>query len=257
MDVVPQTRVAITGAGGFLGRALVTGLAPHFPLRLFDVIPLSPPTGSESIEGSVADLNSALKLCDGCSDLVIAHMATNRPEIYGTPAVPFDVNVKGTANLLHAATVHGLRRVVLVSSTAVVGEQMERGDFLTADLPLIPLKTRYGLTKALQEMTAQHFHRETGIPVSILRPGYICDEESLSDKYGKKRRTVNWQFIDPRDIAEAARLSIMLPNLKYDVFYMLGYPTAETRADIKHAREVLGWRPCHTFERYEHDAPVP
>jgi nucleoside-diphosphate-sugar epimerase len=248
------TRIAVTGAAGFLGQAIVKNLGAHWPLRLLDITAAAAPANSESLIGSVANLDDAMKLCEGCSDLVIAHMAPNRPEIYGTPIVPFDVNVKGTANLLHAAAAHKMRRVVLMSSTGVVGGHIARETFLTADLPPAPLKSRYALTKALQEMIVRHFHDDTGAPVSVLRPAYICDEDSLTDKYGKKRNTVNWQFIDPRDIAEGVRLSLLAANLKYDVFYMLGHPKAESRADMRHAREVLGWQPRHTFERYPLDA---
>ena len=209
----------------------------------------------ESVAGDAAELQDAMALCEGCSDLVIAHMAPNRPEIYGTPEIPFDVNVKGAANLFHAAARHGLRRVVLISSTGVVGGQVEEGLFLSRDLPGRP-NSLYGLTKLLQESIAEYFHRQTGIGVAVLRPAHICDEDTLTDKYGKRLTATNWVMIDRRDIAEAVRLSLLAPSLDYEVFYVLGHPDSETRADVKYTRNFLGWIPRHTFDIYSHDGSL-
>jgi nucleoside-diphosphate-sugar epimerase len=248
-------RVAITGGAGFLGRSLTRILAEHFPVRVLDIV--SVPGVVDCLVGDVSRLENALAVCEGCSDLVIGHMAPNQPEIYGTPTLPFDVNVKGTANLLHAAVVHGIKRVVLISSISAVEAQHLAGDFLTPDLPPSPLRM-YPLTKALQEEVAKYYHRTQGLEVAVLRPAYICDEDSISDKYGKRRTTVNWQFIDPRDIGEAARLALTVPQLGYEVFYLLGHPDADAHADMHRLREFLGWKPRHTFEKFPRDGePAP
>ena len=127
---------------------------------------------------------------------------------------------------------------------------------MTADLPLAP-QAMYSLTKALQEQIARYYFENHGIEVSVLRPYYICDEDTLSDKYGRKPQTVNFQFIDRRDIAEAARLSFLVPKLGYEIFYTLGHPDAETRMDVKHLRDFLGWKPKHTFEKFPRDGEIP
>jgi len=246
-------RIAITGAAGFLGQRLVECLGQHFPLRLMDVQPIS--SEWETRIGSVSELDDAMALCEGCSHLVIAHMAPNRPGVYDTPTIPYDVNVKGTANLLHAAHVHGIKRVVLISSTGVVLGH-PTGTFLKTDLPGLPGLGAYCLTKLLQENIAEHFHREKGLQISVLRPGYICDEDSVTDKYGTKRPSVNWQFIDPRDIADAVYLSLIHPSLEFEVFYLIGHPDAEQHADIKRTKEFLGWLPKHTFEKYPRDEEI-
>ncbi len=253
MQISP-TRVAITGAAGFLGKAIVTNLSSHYPVRLMDVVPME--GYEDTLVGSVADLAVAAKLCEGCSDLIIAHMAPNRPEVYATPDLPFDVNVKGTANLFHAAVACGIRRVVLISSGGAVQAAHRNGTFLTDKLPHSP-EAYYTLTKALQEDIAEYFHRTKGIPVSILRPAYITDEDSLKDKYGRHKPTVNWQFIDPRDIAEAARLSLLVPDLGFEIFYTLGHPDADAHADVQRTRDRLGWQPKHTFEKYPTDDGRP
>ncbi len=243
-------RVAITGAAGFLGKGLTSVLGAHFPLRVLDVVPAEGPW--ESRVGDVSRLEDALALCAGCSGLVIAHMVPSGPENYATPALPLDVNVKGTANLFHAAQVHGISRVVLISSIAVVQEPYDAGAFLRLDLPAAP-RTLYGLTKSLQEEIARFYHRVHRMEIAILRPAYICDEDTVSDKYGNRRPTVNWQFIDPRDIAEAARLALVAPQLDCETFYLMGHPDADAHAEMPPLRQRLGWKARHTFERYPRD----
>lgn len=245
----PQTptRVALTGAAGFLGRTLSTSLASHFPLRTLDVQRVE--GDWEKVLGSAAKLDDALALCEGCSHLVIAHMAPNRPEVYENPTIPFDVNVKGVANLFHAASVHGINRVVLISSTAVVAGYMATGQFLDRDLPENPLNT-YALTKALQESIAKYYHERKGMEVAVFRPAHICDDDTLVDKYQKKLSCANWVMIDPRDIAEAVRLALIAPEIDYQTFYILGHAEAEAHADLKHTYEFLGWRPKHRFEQH-------
>jgi uronate dehydrogenase len=254
MSTRTPTRIAITGAAGFLGRGMVTVLGAHYPLRLFDVKAVEGP--HESIVGDVAKLEDAMALCAGCSDLVIGHMAPQGSPNYDTPVVPFDVNVKGTANLFHAAWKHGIKRVALVSSGGSVHRHQLAGTFMTADLPFAPTNM-YTLTKALQEFVARYYFDVHGIEVAVIRPYLICDEDSLGDKYGKVRPTVNYQFCDPRDIAEVARLAFEVPKLGYDIFYPLGHPDAVTKVDVKHLRDTLGWKPKHTFEKYPRDGEVP
>jgi len=52
--------------------------------------------------------------------------------------LPFDINVKGTANLFAVAVEQGIRKVVLISSVGVVERAQRTGEFLRRDLPLQP-----------------------------------------------------------------------------------------------------------------------
>ena len=70
--------------------------------------------------GDVADLEACRTATRGVDALVIAHMATRQTGSYDTPAAAFDVNVKGTANVLFAAVENGVKRAILISSCGVV-----------------------------------------------------------------------------------------------------------------------------------------
>ncbi|HEY8966279.1 MAG TPA: NAD(P)-dependent oxidoreductase, partial [Candidatus Methylacidiphilales bacterium] len=201
----PLPRVLVTGAAGFLGQALVSVLRhAGFAVRSLDVtaLPYSLRGACEELVGDIADPSLATRACEGVDSLVLAHMAPNRPEVYASPNLPFDVNVKGTALLLDAASKARLRRAVLVSSIAVVEGHLGGAARITLDLPPAPTSP-YGFTKQLQEDILSYYHRRGGLLTAILRPAYVTDEDNLTDKYGRRMPSVNWQFIDRRDVAGA------------------------------------------------------
>ena len=241
----------ITGAGGFLGRYLVEEMVSDFGIRAVD---LKSPSGNVDLfQGSVTDRDLTLRALNGADGLVIAHMAPRQPGVYDDVEMPFEINVKGTARLLQSAVETGVRTVVLISSVGVVAGAHKAGQFLTTDLSPSP-NDIYGLTKCLQEDIARYYHQTSGISVAILRPAYICLEDDLTDKYGRQRPSVNWQFIDPRDIGHAASLALRSKDLGFEIFHLVAGPGASEHADIGHAAHLLGWHPRHTFSAYPRDA---
>jgi UDP-glucose 4-epimerase len=244
------SRILVTGGCGFLGRQLVQVLRSRFSVVAFDV---RNPGGDEDFhQGSVTESEQIEAALDGVSGLVIAHMAPRQPGIYDSPDIPFAINVDGTAKLLDAAVHKGIKRVVLVSSVAVVQNALAAKVFLSGDLPSSP-DSIYGLTKSLQEETARYYHTQHGLEIAILRPAYVCLGDSLEDKYGIQRPSVNWQFIDPRDIGQAALLAFSLENLGCETFYLVAGPDAERKADIAHSMNRLGWTPQYRFAEFPSD----
>lgn len=240
-------KVLVTGAAGFLGRGLIVPFEGVHTLRLMDVTGFEP-SEHECLVGSVADLETCRRAVEGADAIVIAHMASRQAGAYETPEVPFDVNVRGTANLFFAAAEQGIRRVVLVSSTGVVGcHEREAKRFLDRDLPM---RSRgiYGLTKICQETIAEQYHRTEGFEVACLRVGYIVDGDLCQDKYGKPFSERNWQLSDRRDIGSAALAAVELPDLAWETFYVMSTDESMARCDTRYTRERLGWMPKHTFK---------
>lgn len=240
----------VTGAGGFLGRYLVEELRREFSVTGFDV--QNPLDDGEFIVGSVADIEMIKQGLKGKDSLVIGHMAPRAPGVYDTPEIPFDINVKATANLMEAAVNAGIRRVVLISSVSVVGRAQAAGEYLDRALPVSP-DTIYALTKALQEQIVRYYHQNKGIEVAMLRPAYISLGDTLEDKYGRRFPSVNWQFIDPRDIGAATAAALKMENLGCEAFHLMAGPSVEKRADVAHTMERLGWQPRYRFAEFPQD----
>jgi nucleoside-diphosphate-sugar epimerase len=113
---------AITGGAGFLGLHLARRLvAEGDRVRTLDVAPLDDAELERSVEelrGDVRDLARVRELCRGVD--VLVHAAAALP-IQASRESIRSVNVGGTENVLVAAREAGVRRVLLVSSTAVYG----------------------------------------------------------------------------------------------------------------------------------------
>jgi nucleoside-diphosphate-sugar epimerase len=220
-----------------------------------DVVPFSSP--HEVVTGDVADYASVEAAMRGVDGLVIAHMAPRgEGDVnYRTPALPFAINLTGTANLFHAAVQCGVRRVVVISSTAAVSEHGQ----LDADPRSLPYRAKgyYGLTKACQEVIAEQFARTAKMQVACLRVGYILDGEANVDKYGRQVGERNYMDTDRRDIGEVARLCLEREDLGYEVFNVMSTEESLQRAAVARTCERLGWKPRYDFSWLREPAQRP
>lgn len=235
-------RVLITGAGGFLGQGLVDVFAKAgHALRLLDVRKFE--SAHEVVAGSVADLPCVRAAIRDIEGLVIAHMAPRTPDAYAEPPACFDINVKGTANLFYAAREAGVRRVVLISSMGAVSGYPKDQFHPHDQLPRAE-RGLYAMTKVQQEMIAEQYAREHGLPVAVLRMGHVIDIRQKTDKYGKQVEAGSVHHADRFHIGEAALRCMELPELRYETFYISSVPDAEDAAvwDLDYTFKHLNWR---------------
>ncbi len=127
-------RVLVTGAAGFIGGALASGLAErgHHVVGLDVMLDVAHPTGARSPPGvEVVDVRDAERLAPLLRAIdVVSHQAAmvghgvNAADLPGYAAN----NDLGTAVLLAALASNGLGRLVLASSMVVYGEGCYRCD---------------------------------------------------------------------------------------------------------------------------------
>jgi dihydroflavonol-4-reductase len=140
---VPSTAL-VTGGTGFVGCAVVRALLD----RGWDVVALArtevsagalAAAGARPARGDVRDPDAIRRAVVGCE--AVFHAAGLNASCLPDPAPLFGVNVEGTRNVLEAAARAGVRRLVLTSSAASIGERAgavgredtrHRGSFLTA-----------------------------------------------------------------------------------------------------------------------------
>lgn len=107
-------------------------------------------------------LASALKSADG----VFHFAALWLLHCHEYPRTAFDVNIRGTFNVLEACVANGVQRLVFSSSASVYGDEIEEA--LTEDHPLVGA-TFYGATKIAGEAMVRAIHHRYGLPYVGLR----------------------------------------------------------------------------------------
>src|SRR6059058_2013419 len=169
-------RWAISGGAGFLGLHLARRLvADGHKVRTLDLAPLDDAELERSVEelrGDVRDPSATARLVDGAD--VLAHAAAALPIQASREAIR-SVNVEGTAVTLAAALEAGVRRAILISSTAVYG--VPKVHPISEDAPLVGVGP-YGESKIEAERVCREFAGR-GLEVVIIRPKTFIGPERL------------------------------------------------------------------------------
>jgi len=169
-------RWAISGGAGFLGLHLARRLlADEQQVRTLDVVPLDDPAleaAVDELRGDVRETTDAMRLVDGAD--VLVHAAAALP-IQASRESIRSVNVGGTATIFAAALEAGVRRAILISSTAVYG--VPKVHPIAEDAPLVGVG-HYGGSKIEAEHVAEEVGKR-GLGVVILRPKTFLGPERL------------------------------------------------------------------------------
>lgn len=152
-------RAVVTGAAGWLGRALTGRLVASAESVRVLVLPDQPaPPGTEPCPGDVRDPEACRRLCAGQEGAVLFHCAgVIHPR---RPAEWRQINVEGTHNVLQAAAQAGVRRVVAVSSNSPFGCNPHVDHLFDEESPYHPY-LGYGHSKMLMEQAVRASRLET------------------------------------------------------------------------------------------------
>jgi nucleoside-diphosphate-sugar epimerase len=166
--MIERRRVLVTGSAGRLGRAAVRELKArgHF-VRGFDLAPS--PRVDESIAGTLTDAEALRQAASGV-DVLIHLAATPDDDDFLTRIVPN--NIIGVHNVLEAARLAKVRRVVLASSGQVVWWQRFTGPLpITADVQPTP-RGWYATAKLFAEGAGRAYVEAHGMSVMAVRLGW-------------------------------------------------------------------------------------
>ena len=160
----------------------------------------------------------------------IVHLASIR-HFHAHPAIRHEVNVNGTRRLIEFAVAHGVRQVLIVSSSYVYGALPENPYYMDEAFPLSVSRT-YPEVRDLAEMdmTASAFlWRYPEVSISVLRPVNVLGYHvhSAISRYLRRNRVPillgfdpMMQFIHEDDLAEA--MALVLEHDLRGVFNVTG-----------------------------------
>lgn len=172
-------RVLVTGASGFLGRAIVPALGLRHEVHAAARYPISVPAGVRWVEspdmGADANWSALLRDID-----VVVHLAAiaHVPVGSGSKAAQrLDaVNVRGTECLASQAAEAGVRRFVFMSSIKAAGDY-STACALRPEMPPLP-QDAYGRAKLMAERTLNGIASASKLEVVILRPPMVYGPNS-------------------------------------------------------------------------------
>lgn len=292
-------RVLFTGGSGKAGKYVVAYLAAqgHRVLNV-DRVPLRHPGVADLIaditdSGQMFNAMSAYAGDDEMEDGkghrlfdAVVHFAAIPALKIAPDNETYRVNVMGTYNVIEAAVKMGIRKIIVASSETTYGVCFSDGVVdpkvlpLDEDYPIDPMDS-YGMSKKVNEVTAQSFQRRSGADIYALRIGNVIEPHEyatvfppLKDDPGRRRR-ITFSYIDARDLGQIVDLCLKKDGLGYQVFnacndtnsvpqenaellkrFFPNVPLSrkvgphESLLSNRKIREVLGFREEHDWRKY-------
>jgi nucleoside-diphosphate-sugar epimerase len=286
MAKIEPGRVAVTGAAGKLGRAVVA----HLRASGWDVLSVDrvPPGGGggEALLVDLTDYGQVLEVLAGRVDEhekpldAVVHLAAIPAPGQLPNSATFANNASVSWNVFNAARAAGITNVVWASSETVLGLPFDTPP------PYVPVdeeyrvrpETTYSLVKALEEEMAHHLCRwNPELKMIGLRFSNVMEPQEYAqfpafDADPALRKWNLWGYIDARDGAQAVRRALEHDATGMDVFIVANadtvmsrasadlvaevYPGVEVRKElgrnetllsIDKARRILGYEPEHSW----------
>ncbi|HQY34316.1 NAD(P)-dependent oxidoreductase [Actinotalea sp.] len=279
-----MTTIAVTGAYGKAGRAVVADLLAHgYTVAATDLAGLAGGDGDLGTDVVLADLTDYGQVVEVLAGAdAVVHLGNIPAPGRATAPETIHRNTAMNTNVFLAAARLGLGKVVWASSETTLGLPFDVAPrYAPVDEAHYPLPTStYALSKVLGEETARHVASWSGIPFVGLRlsnihrpqdyaavPGYWADARS--------RRWNLWGYVDSRDVAAAFRLGLetattgshnvivaaadtimdrpsadLMAEVFPDVPITRELGTYETLLAVDGARDLLGYVPAHSWREH-------
>lgn len=274
MDAIKK--VLVTGGTGKAGKWVVAHLQEHgyevtnADLRKSDQV--------RTYRVDLCELGQVYGVVEGKDAIV--HLAAIPWPGEHSPEVVFRNNVMSTFNVLQAACVLGVRKVVVAGSESALGFPFSFRPIVPEYIPIdedhpLLAQDAYGLSKIVNEEVCLGFaRRDPATSIITLHLSYIIEPEDFPAELTRAwadpgNNIFNlWAYVDVRDVALACRLVIESPRVGCDTFYIAApdtlmreptldlfkryFPTVDRFAegfggrmstlDVRHAAEALGFR---------------
>ena len=208
----------VTGGSGYLGSALIKYISSKFSkVANFDKIE-NYNQNNNFIKGDILDIDN---ITNATKNINIIYHCIAKVPITKNKNDFVEVNETGTENLLKAAKINKVKKVIFVSSSAVFG--------IPIKIPILEDDERnpveqYGLSKKKGEDLCFEYMK-SGLDITVIRPRTILGENRLGIfsilfewiEQNKNIPVLNngenyYQFIDIRDLVDAIYKSSLLPG---------------------------------------------
>ena len=252
-----QKRVAVTGATGFIGSALLRALH-RAGAQLHAIVGKGRRTASLealpflvdlTVVEEVRHMGEAIRAA--APDYVVhlsAHVSTERS--YNSLAQTLEWNLLSTIDVLTASAQTGVKRVILMGSTEEYGQNAAPFDpHLALDPP-----SPYAASKAAQTAYARMFHNTFGLETVILRPTVVYGPGQSSRMLismvmealaagrpidvTEGKQTRDFVYVD--DVVDSILLGLITPGLEGDVWNVGSNEVVTVRDCLQRIERITG-----------------
>jgi UDP-glucose 4-epimerase len=226
--------VAIFGASGKLGRHTLPLLAKH-GLAVRALVHRTPVSGDNvtSISGSITDARAVAETVRSAD--VVLQLATTKEN----PETFFDVSLRGTFHVLEACRQHGVKQFLLLGGDAALGIWFYPQPIpLDENHPLTAYPGHYAFSKVMEEVMAQQYAIQYGVPVTVLRSSWVFERDDLLNHFSLL------QNVDPAEpghgFGEIGEEVLALVRAKQErIPILLDAAGAPLRRHIVHVDDVM------------------
>ena len=224
-----MSNLLITGANGFVGRALISKLAletNHFVRASVRKKIIQFPSQIEVLENM--DASSNTNWTDALRDIdVVVHLFARvhvMDDKVADPLLEFrNINVNATIALANAAAKQGIKRFVFLSSVKVNGESTFHKPFSESDLP--HPQDAYAISKWEAEEALRKISKDTGMEVVIIRsPLVYCP--NVKANFLKMMQYIKRGMPLPLGAIQNKRSLIGVDNLVDFIATIISHPNA-------------------------------
>lgn len=230
-------KVVVTGGSGRVGRYIVAELVAHgYDVTNADKVG-APQEGVRFIRVESTDLGEIVAAFKGAEAVV--HMAAIPDPLTEPEHVVFRVNMLSNWNVLEAAEIHGIRKVVMASSINAIGATFSKAPVPPLYFPIdeqhpTRVEDGYAQSKWLGEEMAAAFCRRREMQIASLRFHALLDSEEqreaqqrpVTDPTDQRGRAKSfWGWTDRSDAARACRLAIERDWSGHEAFFINGTET--------------------------------
>jgi nucleoside-diphosphate-sugar epimerase len=240
-------KVLITGGSGKAGRWVIA----EFQQQGYEVINCDtrPSDQVHTLRADLTDLGQVFGVLEGKSAVV--HLAAIPWPGEHPPEVVFRNNVLSTFNVLQAATVLGVRRIVLAGSESSLGFPFAFRPITPRYLPIdeehpLLAQDAYGLGKMTGELLADGFaRRDPELRIVTLRFSYIIPPDDYPNELrmawsSPAQNSFNlWGYIDARDVGVACRLAVECGPRGHTPLYIAAPDTLMREPTLDLVRQVF------------------